>query len=137
MKKIMLLIALAMSMTTMAQIAKLTPTEPSHKIQYFASCVYIYKDMRADTTYTIHFISDYRFENKRVILQLGNKEQAVESLQNIIDVCVGNPNKEVEIDEYYARVNKIGVVFDVPGAKGFIGTDKYILKQAKRWVEKQ
>lgn len=141
MKKIMLLIALAMSMASMAQVGVVNASQPTTKKKVFAThCIYIIMNVQA-RTYDMCLESTNGFERVYVRMPLGTKDEAVQSLQNLIDACVGKDDTIANINGYTIEFNKFGMYFQHKGKLADTYGDYIIakswLKQMKRWVEKQ
>ena len=86
MKKIVLLLSLCLfTIAAMAQIGAVKPKEKTWKITSYSEHVGLYEDWKTgESVYSLNVKSDDNHDKVKVTLSLGNHEEAVESVKNLL-----------------------------------------------------
>ena len=86
MKKIVLLLSFCLlTIVAMAQIGAVKPKEKTWKITSYSEHVGLYEDWKTgESVYSLNVKSDDNHDKVKVTLSLGNHEEAVESVKNLL-----------------------------------------------------
>lgn len=136
MKKIMLLIALAMSMASMAQISVQVIPGESARDRFFSNTVYLRTECNnGDTTYTIGVQSSCAFELTTILLQMGNRTEAIKAMEDMIEL--NGDEQYVMIGSWKAEMYKHSFSFIVDDEYGLYCLSKRTIKKMLKHLKRQ
>jgi hypothetical protein len=137
-KVLMAVIAALISVAAFAQIGNIQTKAPKGKrievFPYTQNYVYV-----CENVYYLFVKSDNQYEDKKVCLRLGNKEEAIASLNNLLQT-IANEGQTFDVQGYHCLVTSAGwpgIIFVNVGELEFaVGTYELFQGALKKLIKR-
>ncbi len=133
-----LIIALMLFVVSTSMSAQITIEEKGKEFDFPIKNCYRFVHNTKNGTYHLSINSDNEFENKTVMIQLGNRNESIASLQDIL--ALFEKEGDYKIDKYNCNVTGSYLYFyhigDLEFTAGSYMTTKTEIKSFLKWLNK-